>query len=33
MVDFYVKRIKKGQMTIDKVPPMWREETKKALEE
>lgn len=33
MVKLYVKRIKAGLMTIDDVPPLWREEVRKALEE
>lgn len=33
MVEFYVRRIKKGKMTIDQVPEKWREEVRKALEE
>ena len=33
MVNFYVKRIRAGKMTIDEVPEKWREEVRKALEE
>ena len=33
MVNFYVKRIRAGKMTIDQVPEKWREEVRKALEE
>ena len=33
MVNFYVKRIKNGLMTIDEVPAKWREQVEKALEE
>ena len=33
MVNFYVKRINNGQMNIDDVPPKWREEVEKALDE
>lgn len=33
MVNFYVKRIKNGQMTIDEVPARWKEEVEKALAE
>lgn len=32
MVNFYVKRIRKGLMTIDDVPERWREEVREALE-
>ena len=32
MVEFYVKRIQKGKMTIDEVPVKWREAVRKALE-
>jgi len=32
MVNFYVKRIRAGKMTIDEVPEKWREEVRKALE-
>lgn len=33
MVNFYVKRIKNGLMTIDDVPPKWREAVEKTLTE
>ena len=33
MVNFYVKRIRKGLMTIDEVPERWREQVREALEE
>ena len=33
MVNFYVKRIMNGQMTIDEVPTRWKEDVEKALEE
>lgn len=32
MVDFYVRRIKRGKMTIEEVPEMWREAVRQALE-
>lgn len=32
MVNFYVKKIKAGKMTVDEVPAKWREEVRKALE-
>lgn len=32
MVNLYVKRIKAGLMTIEDVPPRWREAVKEALE-
>lgn len=31
MVNLYVKRIKAGLMTIDDVPPRWREAVREAL--
>ena len=31
MVNFYVKRIEKGLMTIDDVPPRWKEAVEEAL--
>ena len=31
MVDFYVKRIENGLMTIEDVPAKWREQVEKAL--
>lgn len=33
MVNFYVRRIKQGKMTLDEVPEKWREDVRKALEE
>ena len=33
MVNFYVKRIRAGKMTIDEVPEKWREAVRKALED
>lgn len=33
MINFYVKRIRAGKMTIDEVPEKWREAVRKALEE
>ena len=32
MVNFYVKRIHKGLMTIDEVPERWRDAVREALE-
>lgn len=32
MVNFYVKRIRKGLMTLDEVPERWREQVREALE-
>ena len=32
MVNLYVKRIRAGLMTIDDVPPRWREAVMEALE-
>ena len=32
MVEFYVKRIRKGKMTLEEVPPKWYEAVKEALE-
>lgn len=31
MVEFYVKRIQKGKMTLEQVPPRWYEAVKAAL--
>lgn len=31
MVNFYVKRIRAGKMTIDEVPEKWREAVREAL--
>ena len=33
MVNFYVKRIRQGKITLEEVPERWREEVRKALEE
>lgn len=33
MVNFYVYRIKKGKMTLEDVPPKWREQVAEKLEE
>lgn len=33
MVDFYVNKIKNGQMTIDDVPVRWKEAVEAALAE
>lgn len=33
MVQFYVKRIRAGKMTIEQVPEKWREAVREALEE
>ena len=33
MVNFYVKRIRGGKMTIDQVPERWREDVREALGE
>lgn len=33
MVNFYVKRIRAGKMTIEEVPEKWREAVREALEE
>lgn len=32
MVQLYVKRITEGKMTIDEVPPKWRDAVREALE-
>lgn len=32
MVNWYVKRIKDGKMTLEQVPERWREAVRKALE-
>jgi len=32
MVKIYVERILEGKMTIDDVPPRWREQVREALE-
>ena len=31
MVNFYVKRIKEGKMTIDEVPEKWREAVREVI--
>lgn len=31
MVEFYVRRIRKGKMTIEEVPERWREAVRQAL--
>lgn len=33
MVNWYVKRIQNGKMTLEQVPERWREAVRKALEE
>lgn len=33
MVDFYIARIKAGKMTVDEVPPRWRDAVMERLEE
>lgn len=33
MVNWYVKRIQNGKMTLDQVPERWREAVRKALGE
>ena len=32
MVNFYVKRIKAGKITLDEVPKLWRDAVAKELE-
>lgn len=32
MVKIYVRRIKAGEMTLEQVPPKWREAVREALE-
>ena len=32
MVNWYVKRIQNGKMTLEQVPERWREAVRKALE-
>ena len=32
MIDFYVKLVKKGKITIEQVPTKYRNEVRKALE-
>lgn len=31
MVNFYVKRIKAGKMTLEQVPKLWRDKVEEAL--
>lgn len=31
MVNFYVKRIKAGKMTLEQVPRLWRDKVEEAL--
>lgn len=33
MVKLYVERIKAGRMTLEDVPPRWREQVREALED
>jgi len=33
MARLYVRKIKKGEMTLEEVPIRWREEVRKALEQ
>lgn len=33
MVNFYVRRIREGKMTLEEVPARWYEAVKKALED
>ena len=33
MINFYVKRIRRGLMTLDEVPERWREAVREALKE
>ena len=33
MVNFYVRRIKAGKMTLEEVPERWREAVREALEQ
>lgn len=33
MVKLYLRKINEGKMTIENVPPYWREKVKKELEE
>ena len=32
MVDFYVDLIRAGELTLEQVPELWREDVRKALE-
>lgn len=33
MVNFYVSLINRGEMTVDKVPKLWREKVRKVIED
>lgn len=33
MVNFYVKRIRAGKMTINEVPEKWREDVRRIIED
>ena len=33
MINFYVRRIKAGKMTLEEVPERWREAVREALED
>lgn len=33
MVELYVKRIRKGKMTLDEVPPRWHDAVEEALKD
>lgn len=33
MVEYYVKRINQGKMTLDRVPELWRAEVEKRIRE
>ncbi len=33
MVKFYVKRIREGKMTLEEVPPRWRDAVEEALKD
>lgn len=32
MIDFFLRRIKNNLMTVEDVPPLWREKVRKQLE-
>jgi hypothetical protein len=32
MVSIYVRKIENGEMTLEQVPPYWREDVRRALE-
>lgn len=32
MIDFFLRRIKDNLMTVEDVPPLWREKVRKQLE-